>query len=121
MPFERHGVPQQRSGRSAGKASVTPARRQICSKDSRTPGPASLGPNIVPTQAVKYTASAVTPVGAASTAGAGSAAEVGRLVSGALRTRLAPPPGSSDDHSGRSSGSITLRPNRFAPTTALAG
>ena len=27
-------------------------------KDSRTPGPASLGPNIVPTQAVKYTASA---------------------------------------------------------------
>ena len=35
-----------------------PARRQIRSKDSHTPGPASVGPNMAPTHAVKYTASA---------------------------------------------------------------
>ena len=73
-----------------------PARRQIRSNDSRTPGPASLGPNMVPTQAVKYTASAARVC-------------IGRHVSplAALPwpvARARPPPGSSGDHSGSVSG-----------------
>src|SRR3954468_10567784 len=92
MPLERQGVPQHSSGRSVGCCSVMPACRQSCSNDSRTPGPALLGPNMVPTHAVKYTASATgagptdapveTATWAATTGGAGRATDEARGTAG---------------------------------------
>src|SRR6478672_8812579 len=90
-----------------------PARAQIAENDWRTPGPAWLGPNMVPTQAVKHTACTAGVVTAGS--GAGVCAAPFRLARGC------PPPGISGDQSGSLSGSMILRPNRFGPLTSPDG
>src|SRR6478609_3650915 len=108
-----------------------PAREQIAANDARTPGPASLGPNIVPTHAVKYTASMVSVVvavvarsaGTVVTAGvAATSCDAASACTAPFRLALdCPPPGNSGDHSGNVSGSITLRPSRFGPLTKPEG
>src|SRR6478672_11058705 len=103
-----------------------PALEQIAANDSRTPGPASLGPNMVPTHAAKYTTSIVSPATAGADRGvtAGVATTDCTAESCTAPFRLArdcPPPGNSADHSGKVSESITLRPNRFGPVTRPAG
>ncbi len=101
-PFDDHGVPQHSESMFGGTRRVTPARSQSCSKLSCTPGVASVaGPNIVCTQAGKYTACAA--------------------VAGAGRRRLAPPPGSSAEYSGTASVPSTARASLFGPATTPAG
>ena len=100
MPLDDHGVPQHSDSICGGTSSVIPARAQSCSKLPCTPGPPSAGPNMVFTQAGRYTA-------AGSPAGAG-------------RRRRGPPPGSSRDHSGTRSVPATARAPRLAAATAGA-
>ena len=97
-----------------GRCSVMPGPcAQICSNDSRTPGPASLGPNMVPTQAVKNTISPAVPAGSSARAGTvGGAPSVGA----AGRRRAARPTTAAARRC-----SITLRPSSFGPVTSAVG
>src|SRR5690349_8720707 len=100
MPLDFHGVPQHSDGSSAGQASVIDARLHSVANAAVAPPPPSAAPNIVPVQEAKNTASA-------------------RSGDGPLRAD--PPRGSSGDHAGSTSASITLRPNAVAPATSGDG
>ncbi len=101
IPFDDHGVPQHNPSMPGGTSSESPTRSQSCSRLSCTPELFPAGPNMVPTQAGKYTAS-----GAATGSG---------------RERAAPPDGKSEEYSGTVSRPSTVRASRLAGTTTAAG
>ena len=100
MPLDFHGVPQHSDGRPSGQVRVIEARLHSVVNAAVAPSPPPAGPNIVPVQEAKNTASGVSDDGP---------------------VRRDPPRGSSGDHAGSTSGSTTLRPRAVAPATTGSG